>query len=276
MLEEKRRQEILMAEEAIRHLGKEMARASGMADQAEAASEKLEKANAAVNSAVKDLQKMVETQRNISNESQEFLRQAKVSLNIAQKTLSDAEEHINKVEANIFGAIKEIREASKTIQIIFSEQGKQANLRYNALMQISQDNSNKLHDIAQSIRDSNNKLSSSLSNGFSEVGKQANIRQTASMQILQSNTDIMQSAVKTIEDSNNKLSSSLSNGFSEVEKQADIRYNASSKTVEDNLKKLNDISETQLPYILSILRFASAAAIIGAAASVIVLVLNLT
>jgi hypothetical protein len=46
--EEERRQEILLAEESIRSLYKEMARASGMADKAEAARKELEEANRAV------------------------------------------------------------------------------------------------------------------------------------------------------------------------------------------------------------------------------------
>jgi hypothetical protein len=65
MNEEERRKEILLAEESIKRLYKEMALATGMADKAEAAREELEEANRAVGKAIEDLKSIVNTQTEV-------------------------------------------------------------------------------------------------------------------------------------------------------------------------------------------------------------------
>lgn len=238
MIEEERRQEVLMAEETIRRLGKEMARASGMANQAEAAREKLGEANAAIHKAIQDLQIAVSTQRVVTGEAIDTLEQAKKSLEDATKTLSDANENIDGIEANITEAVNEIKAASKIMET------------------------------------SPSKFSMILSRELSEADKKNEELHNESMRVLKDNSERLQSTAKAIEDNNGKLYDFLSNGFLEAEKQADVRHNASIQILENNLKELDKMSRSQLSGILSLLRLALAAAVIGAVASIIALFIN--
>ena len=88
MDEEERRQKILIAEETIQLLAKEMARASGAASQAEAADVALDAARLDVIKSVDELNEVISTQKTTNTE-------AMAALNQGKKIIGRCDKHFN-------------------------------------------------------------------------------------------------------------------------------------------------------------------------------------
>ena len=177
MNEEERRQEILKAEAIIQQLAKEMASASGAASQAEAARVALDAARLDVIKSVNELNEVISTQKVINAETILALNQAKKSLEDAISTLSDIDIHVDRIMTHINEVVNEVRVAAKIVETIpntlstalsreLAQADKSIEKRHIALMQVSENNSNKLKDISQSI-DSRGFLKTLLKNPFS-------------------------------------------------------------------------------------------------------------
>ena len=170
MNEEERRQEILIAEETIQLLAKEMARASGVASQAEAARVALDAARLDVIKSVDELNEVISTQKTTNTEAMAALNQAKKSLEYAISTLTDVGVHIDRIETHINGAVNEIRATAKIVESIpnrlsaalsreLSQADKVIEEKHSASMQVLENNSNTLKEISQSIEDTHKNIS---------------------------------------------------------------------------------------------------------------------
>ena len=194
MNEEERRQEILIAEETIQLLAKEMARASGAASQAEAAHVALDAARLDVIKSVDKLNEVISTQKTTNTEAMAALNQGKKSLEDAISTLTDVGVHIDRIETHINEAVNEIRTTAKIVESIpnrlsaalsreLSQADKSIEERHTALMQVLENNSNTLKEISQSIDDDHRNISAILNNKISQIDRVSEERYSALMQI---------------------------------------------------------------------------------------------
>lgn len=280
MNEQERRQEILKAEEAIRQLAAEMARATSAASQADAAREKLEEAKIAVIKTVGDLQEAIITQKSINSKATDNLNQAKKSLEDAISALADASMHIDRIETHIIVAVNEIKAATKIVESSpvrlstalskeLSQANKTAEERHKTSMQVLKDNSVNLKNILMLLENNHKEISESLVDQISQVDKKMGLRYNAEMQALESNSTKIQgislsieegrnTTIKALERDSNKLqeitnsldknqksiSNLLVSQISEINKQTEAGYNAAMHALGDNSNKLQEISQS--------------------------------
>jgi chromosome segregation ATPase len=291
MNEEERRQEILKAEATIQQLAKEMAHASGVASQAGAARVALDAARLDVIKSVDELNEAISTQKTTNTEAMAALNQAKKSLEDAISTLTDVGVHIDRIEIHINEAVNEARATAKIVESIpnrlstalsqeLSQADKSIEKRHTALMQISENNSNKLKDISQSIDDNHknvsatlnnkisqietdinegvneiratakmiestpNRLSAALSRELSQADKSIVQRHTALMQILENDSNNLQEISQSIDSNHRNISGALDSKFSQVDTAIEEKHSASMQVLENNSNELKDISKS--------------------------------
>jgi DNA repair exonuclease SbcCD ATPase subunit len=220
MNEEERRQEILKAEATIQQLANEMARASGVASQAEAARVALDAARLDVIKSVDELNEVISTQKTTNTEAMAALNQAKKSLEDAISTLTDVGVHIDRIETHINEAVNEIRATAKIVGLIpnrlsaalsreLSQADKSIEERHTALMQVSENNSNKLKEISQSIDDNHRNISGVLDSKFSQIDTASEEKHSASMQVLENNSNKLKEISQSIDDNHRNISKLL-------------------------------------------------------------------
>ena len=223
MNEEERRQEILKAEETIQQLAKEMARASGVSSQAEAARVALDAARLDIIKSVNELNEVISTQKTTNTEAMAALDQAKKSLEDAISILTDVGVHIDRIETNINEAVNEIRATAKIVESTpnrlsaalsreLSQADKSIVQRHTALMQVSENNSNSLKEISQSIDSNHKNISGVLDSKFSQIDTAIEEKHSDSMQILENNSNSLKEISQSI-DSNHKNISELLNSL---------------------------------------------------------------
>jgi len=216
MNEDERRQEILKAEETIHQLAKEMARASGVASQAEAARIALDAARLDVIKSVDELNGVVSTQKTTNTEAMAALNQAKKSLEDAISALTDVGVHIDKIEAHINEAVNEIRATAKIVESTpnrlsaalsneLSQADKLTEERHTALIQVSKNNSNKLKEISQSIDDNHKNISGVLDSKFSQIDGALEEKHSASTQILGNSSNKLEEISQSIDDNHKNV-----------------------------------------------------------------------
>ena len=215
MNEEERRQEILKAEESIRQLAAEMARASGAASQADAAREKLDEARSAVTNAVKNLQELTANQKVASIEATESLSLAKKSLEDAISALTDVGLRIDKIENHIAETADEIKSMAKIIESSpaelaatlsreLSRADKIATEKHAASMQALEENSKEIQEISQSMDENHKTISETLNARFALADKTSKEQHNASLLALEDKSKIV---VESINNQSSRLSS---------------------------------------------------------------------
>jgi DNA repair exonuclease SbcCD ATPase subunit len=289
MNEEERRQEILKAEETIHHLAKEMARASGMASQAEAARVALDAVRLDIIKSVDELNGVISTQKTTNADAMAAMNQAKKSLEDATSTLTDVDVHIDKIETHINEAVNEIRATAKIVESTptrlsaalsreLSQADKSIEKRHAALMRVSENSSNKLEEISQSIGDNHKNISGVLDRKFSEIDSNLEEKHSASMQILENNSNKLKEISQSIDENHKNISASLNNKISQIDKASGERHSALAQSLDGKSKIVTDalnIQNLQLASLKSWGIVLAAFGLLGIWISAIILLLKI-
>lgn len=277
MSEEERRQDILKAEESIRLLAKEMAHASDVSSQAEAARKSLDAARSDVAKSVHELNEAISTQKATNTEAMVALDQAKRTLENAISSLADVGVHIDRIEIHINEAVTEIRATAKIIEFApkrlsaalsreLSQADKSLEEKHVALVLAIED---KSKTFAEALNSQDNKLS--------QIDSALEEKQSASMQILENNSNKLKEISQSIDDTHKNISNSLDTKFLSADRAGEQRHVALMQAIESKSKTFAETLNSQNIKIVSLARWGiifAALALIGIWISAIILLIR--